>query len=146
MPILNISLLFVRYSGTLHTTLTWEKINATFKVTHPLILSTIDLILSIPATSVECERGFSTMRRIKTEWRNQLNRSTLNDLMRIYLEGPDIVDFDPTPAIQPWFLAGVRKRCPDTVKPLNHDQAQKLVVEMVEESEEDTFFDMEDEI
>ena len=48
--------------------------------------------------------------------------------------------------IQQWFLAGVRKRCPDTVKPLNHDQAQKLVVEMVEESEEDTFFDMEDEI
>ena len=86
------------------------------------------------------------MRRIKTEWRNQLNRSTLNDLMRIYLEGPDIVDFDPTPAIQPWFLAGVRKRHPDTVKPLNHDQAPKLVVEMVEESEEDTFFDMEDEI
>ena len=86
------------------------------------------------------------MRRIKTEWRNQLNRSTLNDLMRIYLEGPDIVDFDPTPAIQQWFLAGVRKRRPDTVKPLNHDQAQKLVVEMVEESEEDTFFDMEDEI
>ena len=34
----------------------------------------------------------------------------------------------------------MRKRRPDTVKPLNHDQAQKLVVEMVEESEEDTFF------
>ena len=49
-------------------------------------------------------------------------------------------------SIQQWFLAGVRKRRPDTVKPLNHDQAQKLVVEMAEESEEDTFFDMEDEI
>ena len=59
--------------------------------------------------------------------------------MRIYLEGPDIVDFDTTCAIQQWFLIEVRKRRPDTVKSLNHDQAQKLVVEMVEESEEDTF-------
>ena len=68
------------------------------------------------------------MRRIETEWRNQLNRSTLNDLMRIYLEGPDIVDFDTTCAIQQWFLIEVRKRRPDTIKSLNHDQAQKLVV------------------
>ena len=57
MPILNrMPFIFQIFGYSAHH-LTWEKNNAIFKVTHPLILSTIDLILSIPTTSVEC--GFS---------------------------------------------------------------------------------------
>ena len=43
-------------------------------------------------------------------------------------------------------LSRSEKEAPRYSKTINHDQAQKLVVEMVEESEEDIFFDMEDEI
>ena len=50
----------------------------------PLILSVFDIILSILATSVDYERGFSTMRQVKTDWRSKLHIITLNDCMRIF--------------------------------------------------------------
>lgn len=55
----------------------------------------------------ECERGFSTMNRIKTADRSVLLSPTLNDLMRISLEqaGPS---YDVTAAVKVW--AGVKPR------------------------------------
>ena len=50
----------------------------------PLILSVFDIILSIPATSVDYEGGFSTMRQVKTDWRIKLHIITLNDCMGIF--------------------------------------------------------------
>ena len=66
--------------------------------------------MSIPATSVDYERGFSTMRQVKTDWCSKLHIITLNDCMRISLEGPSIATFDPTNAIH---SVGIRKRRPD---------------------------------
>ena len=37
------------------------------------VLSVIDLVLTIPATSAEAERGFSVMKRIKTDFRYEIN-------------------------------------------------------------------------
>ena len=91
--------------------------------------------------------GVSIVQRFKTEWRSQSNRSSFNDLMRIYPEGLEIVNLEPTPKFQQWFvLPGMIKRSPESVKPLNHDQSHK--VELVDESEEeaDTFFNMDDDI
>ena len=68
-------------------------------LTCPLILSVFNIILSIPATSDDYERGFSTMRQVKTDWRSKLHIITLNDCMRISLEGPSIANFDPSDAI-----------------------------------------------
>ena len=53
-------------------------------LTCPLILSVFNIILSIPATSDDYERGFSTMRQVKTDWRSKLHIITLNDCMRIF--------------------------------------------------------------
>ena len=50
------------------------------------------------------------MRQVKTDWCNKLHIITLNDCMRISLEGPSIVNFDPTNAIHNWYSAGIRKR------------------------------------
>ena len=89
-----------RYStDVLHKTLTWQDINTALHSTCPLILSVFNIILSIPATSVDYERGFSTMRQVKTDWRSKLHIITLNDCMRISLEGPSIANFNPTNAI-----------------------------------------------
>ena len=52
-----------------------------------------------PATSDDYERGFSTMRQVKTDWRSKLHIIPLNDCMRISLEGTSIANFDPTDAI-----------------------------------------------
>ena len=93
-----------RYSAdVLHKTLTWQDINTAFHSTCPLILSVFDIILSIPVTSVDYEREFSTMRQVKTDWRSKLHIITLNDCMRISLEGPSIANFDPTDTIHNWY-------------------------------------------
>ena len=69
--------------------------------------------MSIPATSDDYERGFSTTRQVKTDWSSKLHIITLNDCMRISLEGPSIANFDPTDAMHNWYSAGIRKRRPD---------------------------------
>ena len=38
------------------------------------------------------------------------------------MHGSEIPAFDPNPAIHEWFAAGVRRKRPDTVKPLNQDR------------------------
>ena len=41
--------------------------------THALnVLQLIDLVLSLPASSADCERGFSLAKVIKSDWRSRL--------------------------------------------------------------------------
>lgn len=50
--------------------------------------------------SADCERGFSVMKQIKTSLRTKLSQATLEQLMYIAINGPEIAEFD--------FLAAVR--------------------------------------
>lgn len=52
---------------------------------------------------------FSRMNRVKTDWRNRLNRYTLDDLLRISEDGPTLDDFNPDVAIDKWFTDKVRR-------------------------------------
>lgn len=54
-------------------------------------LATIGLLL--PMSSVDCERGFSTLYRVKTDLRNRLANRTLNHLLMMSVEGPSLQDF-----------------------------------------------------
>ena len=47
----------------------------------------------IPMTSVDCERGFSAMNRIKTKTRNKLSNFVLDHLMRISLSKYSLAGF-----------------------------------------------------
>ena len=49
--------------------LTWGSINRSYSDTKKSLLSLIDLILTLPASTAECERGFSAMKRVKLDWR-----------------------------------------------------------------------------
>jgi hypothetical protein len=73
------------------------------------VLGVVDLILALPATSVEAERGFSQMKLVKTDWRSCLNDKHLSDLLLVLLEAPDIDQFDPTPAMHLWMQGGHRR-------------------------------------
>ncbi len=53
--------------------LKWEDINIEFVEDAEHILLPVDLLLTIPAHSAECERGFSLLKTIKTDWRNKLS-------------------------------------------------------------------------
>lgn len=52
---------------------------------------------------------FSRMNRVKSDWRNRLNRDTLDELLRIGEDGPSLDDFNPDPAIDMWFTDKVRR-------------------------------------
>ena len=70
----------------------------------------VDLLLSIPAHSSECERGFSLMKLVKTDWRNCLTDDAVTDLIQINLHCADIKEFNPDQAIHRWNKASIRGR------------------------------------
>lgn len=74
------------------------------------ILALVRISLVIPVQTATLERGFSLMKRVKTDWRNRLKPHTLSQLMMITLNGPDLENLDAQPAISRWWRAGPRSR------------------------------------
>ena len=74
----------------------------------PLLANLASCLLVIPASTADCERGFSALKRIKTSTRNRLSSGTLDDLMIIDLEGKDVSKFDFKAVINAW--ASIKKR------------------------------------
>ena len=62
----------------------------------PTISNLWKAVLSIPASTVACERGFSRQNIIKDIRRTKLSLDTLDDLMRVSLTGIDsaMVEWD----------------------------------------------------
>lgn len=104
------SLLYNRY-GDKVSTLDWMVINqVTFGQGVDKILCLVDLILSLPPTSVFNERSFSHMKLIKTEKRSRLTSETLTELFKVKTLSADIDSFDPTSAIERWITTPGRRR------------------------------------
>ncbi|KAG1676697.1 putative phospholipid-transporting ATPase IF [Nymphon striatum] len=78
------------------------------------ILSLVDLILSLPVQSAECERVFSNMKLVKSDWRSVLKSKNLSDQLMVILATNDIDQYDPLPAIRLWNSAGSKPRRPCT--------------------------------
>ncbi|KAH3734953.1 hypothetical protein DPMN_041413 [Dreissena polymorpha] len=58
--------------------------------------------LLLPTSTADCERGFSTMKRIKTENRSRMKSAVLNALMSVSIEGPDIEAVDFGKMVDAW--------------------------------------------
>ena len=56
----------------------------------------------IPVHTADCERAFSTLKRVKTRLRSTMTNATLNHLLRISIEGPAIDQFDFDKAVSRW--------------------------------------------
>ncbi|KAH3891352.1 hypothetical protein DPMN_015448 [Dreissena polymorpha] len=67
-------------------------------------LSNIDLVLSLPPTSVSCETSFSHMKLVKTSCRLSMTQATLHNLMTVKLCSPTIKDLNPEPAVEKWLV------------------------------------------
>ena len=77
------------------------------------ILQIIHLTSLFPLSNASCERGFSTMKRIKSDWRNRLNNDTLNILMRIDMNNKKLQEFEPRPVVNRWWISGMRIKRPN---------------------------------
>ena len=80
----------------------WADVFKSAQSSCPNVLQLIDLLLSLPASSADCERGFSLTKVIKSDFRSRLRDTTVTNLVKIQLHSPDIEDFDPMPAIHRW--------------------------------------------
>jgi hypothetical protein len=81
----------------------WAKVLSVYRDKFENFSHLIEILLIFPVSNALVERGFSVMRRMKTDWRNGLNESTLDNLMRIKIHGPDPAQFDPAEAVANFF-------------------------------------------
>ena len=96
--------------------LSWAQVNGLYDITCANILSLIDLLLTIPVATAECERGFSRMKIIKNDYRTCLRSTVLTNIMRIQLDSPSLSAFDPLEAIHLWHKDSEKHRRPDFVQ------------------------------
>ena len=62
--------------------------NPTMSSLFPHLAKLASIAIIIPVSTADCERGFSCMNRVKTDLRNRLKTETLDQLLRISIEGP----------------------------------------------------------
>ena len=66
------------------------------------VLMVVEICLAMAVSSSCCERGFSCMGRLKSEYRNSLDVETVDMLMNICLNGPSPEDFTAERAVLHW--------------------------------------------
>ena len=107
-----------------------------------MVLLSVELLLSIPISNAKVERMFSLMNRVKTDSQAALSEHTLNNLVRIRMEGPPLEEFDPTPAIQLWASSANRHPNQRARKQYNsRDSAKrpKVLIEHDDSSPEESY-------
>ncbi|XP_071131756.1 uncharacterized protein [Mytilus edulis] len=107
--------------------LTWQRVNRMFPARYSNILAVMDLLLTIPGSSSECERGFRHMKSLKTTFRTCLSEDSLASQMCIKLHSPSIEAFDPVPAIRLWNAGGLRR-------PLYMDSKERNLIRVAKQS------------
>ena len=66
------------------------------------MLLLLEIMMTYSASTSACERRFSSMNRQKTSLRTLMTHQTLDDVMRICVDGGNLQAFDPTPHYTIW--------------------------------------------
>ncbi|XP_077078686.1 zinc finger protein 862-like [Siphateles boraxobius] len=103
--------------------ISWREVNQQLGQDCPDILHVADLILCIPASTADCEWGYSAMKLVKSDFRASLKNQTLSDLLTVQLSSVSITDFDPVPAIKLWHVGSLWSQGPAFMEP--RDQQRK---------------------
>ena len=88
---------------------TWSTINEPYTDQCPDILHLTDLILTLPADSADCERGFSQSKLVKTVWRSKLHDTAITDSLTVVLQTATEADFNPEEDVHHWNSKYVRR-------------------------------------
>lgn len=110
--------------GTIH----WNAVNKALQGQGvEIALSIIDLIRTLPPTSVRNECAFSVMKLTKNKQRARLSAPRLNSLMTVSIQGASIAEFDPKPAIDTFMVtsSGRRRRTKGYQRKLKEKEIEK---------------------
>ena len=66
------------------------------------MLVLLEIMMTISSSTAACERGFSCMNNQKTTLRTTLAHSTLDDIMRICIDGPTLREFNAERHVKSW--------------------------------------------
>jgi hypothetical protein len=134
--------LYIRYGPNLHTT-PWQVILSQYVDEYPNIMALFELILIVPASSAENERGFSAMKLTKTAERNRTDNTTLTNLLTIQLSTPSISSYDPGKALECWLYSttGKSKRRPEHMEKQAMKKPKITETDSVPIYEEDEHFE-----
>ena len=55
----------------------------------------VEVYLTMAVSTAVCERGFSCMKRVQSDWRSSLRAVQLSHLMYVLLKGPSLASFEP---------------------------------------------------
>ena len=83
--------------------------DVSFSMLYPTLSHLASIALILPVSTADCERGFSTLKRIKTDARNRLKTDTLDKLIRLSSEGPCMEQFNFDEAATRWSLQSNRR-------------------------------------
>ena len=72
-----------------------------------------EMIMCFPFNTACCERAFSVMKRTKTDWRSSLDTDTLDAVLRIIIDGPELEKFVPNAAVHLFWTKCTRSRRPN---------------------------------
>lgn len=81
----------------------WTLICKNYKQHFPNLVHIISILRLFPVSNAKVERAFSTMKRVKSDYRNRLKTETLDNLMRISIEGPEFKNFSSKEATELFF-------------------------------------------
>ena len=107
------------------------------------ILHLADLVFTLPASTAVCERGFSHLKRTKTDFRSKLGASALRDSLLTTLHTPGVEEFDPLPVAQPW-ASGAHRR-PTYKRKATSSSASTSAIDDIEEEAQEVEDDEEEE-
>ena len=75
----------------------------------PGLKALASIAITLPVSSVDCERGFSRQNLIKSRTRSCLKNISLHRLLMISIEGPPLEQFDFQKALKVWTEAKTRR-------------------------------------
>ena len=81
----------------------WQVILNSYATEFPNFINIVQILTLYPCSNACVERGFSTMPRVKTDYRNRLEVETLDHLMRISIERPESICFDSKKSVDSFF-------------------------------------------
>lgn len=87
----------------------WKLFNSVDSQDWSNILGIIELLFSLPMANGRLERLFSQLKLIKSDRRNRLGENSLDQLLRINVEGPPLGDWDATQAVELWLQDKTRR-------------------------------------